>query len=237
MDSSTIIYLGILALAPCLAIMVYIYWKDKFDKEPLRVLLITFLLGALSALPVVISGHFLESFGFDPFSKSIFWSFISMFCVVGIIEEGFKFLAVYLYAHRQHAFNEPFDGITYGVMSAMGFASLENLLYVFGNEESESIAWMRMFTAVPAHAFFGIISGYYLGLQRFMNKPGYALLGVLLAALLHTSYNFFLVNSNYPGLALGAIASLGIGLRFSLRAIKMHSTLKEMGNTVQHANK
>lgn len=237
MNSSTIIYLGILALAPCLAIMVYIYWKDKFDKEPLRVLLITFLLGALSALPVVISGHFLEAFGFDPFSKSIFWSFISMFCVVGIIEEGFKFLAVYLYAHRQHAFNEPFDGITYGVMSAMGFASLENLLYVFGNEESESIAWIRMFTAVPAHAFFGIISGYYLGLQRFMNKPGYALLGVFLAALLHTSYNFFLVNSNYPGLALGAIASLGIGLRFSLRAITMHNTLKEMGNTVQHANK
>ena len=237
MNSSTIIYLGILALAPCLAIMVYIYWKDKFDKEPLRLLLITFLLGALSALPVVISGHFLEAFGFDPFSKSIFWSFISMFCVVGIIEEGFKFLAVYLYAHRQHAFNEPFDGITYGVMSAMGFASLENLLYVFGNEESESIAWIRMFTAVPAHAFFGIISGYYLGLQRFMNKPGYALLGVFLAALLHTSYNFFLVNSNYPGLALGAIASLGIGLRFSLRAITMHNTLKEMGNTVQHANK
>jgi RsiW-degrading membrane proteinase PrsW (M82 family) len=217
--------------------MVYIYWKDKFDKEPLRVLLITFLLGALSALPVVISGHFLEAFGFDPFSKSIFWSFISMFCVVGIIEEGFKFLAVYLYAHRQHAFNEPFDGITYGVMSAMGFASLENLLYVFGNEESESIAWVRMFTAVPAHAFFGIISGYYLGLQRFMNKPGYALLGVFLAALLHTSYNFFLVNSNYPGLAFGAIASLGIGLLFSLRAIKMHNTVKEMGNTVQYANK
>jgi RsiW-degrading membrane proteinase PrsW (M82 family) len=217
--------------------MVYIYWKDKFDKEPLRVLLITFLLGALSALPVVISGHFLEAFGFDPFSKSIFWSFISMFCVVGIIEEGFKFLAVYLYAHRQHAFNEPFDGITYGVMSAMGFASLENLLYVFGNEESESIAWIRMFTAVPAHAFFGIISGYYLGLQRFMNKPGYALLGVFLAALLHTSYNFFLVNSNYPGLALGAIASLGIGLRFSLRAIKMHNTVKEMSKAVQHANK
>jgi hypothetical protein len=70
-----------------------------------------------------------------------------------------------------------------------------------------------------------------------MNKPGYALLGVFLAALLHTSYNFFLVNSNYPGLALGAIASLGIGLRFSLRAITMHNTLKEMGNTVQHANK
>ena len=135
MDSSTLIYLGILALAPCIAIMVYIYWKDKFDKEPLKVLIITFLLGALSALPVVVSGHFLESLGFDPFSKSIIWSFISMFCVVGIIEEGFKFLAVYLYAHRHHAFNEPFDGITYGVMSAMGFASLENLLYVFGNEQ------------------------------------------------------------------------------------------------------
>jgi RsiW-degrading membrane proteinase PrsW (M82 family) len=58
MDSSTLIYLGILALAPCLAIMVYIYWKDKFDKEPLKVLIITFLLGALSALPVDFAGFY-----------------------------------------------------------------------------------------------------------------------------------------------------------------------------------
>jgi RsiW-degrading membrane proteinase PrsW (M82 family) len=229
MDTSTIIHLGILALAPCLAIMIFIYWKDKFDKEPLKVLSITFFLGMLSALPVMVIGSALESIGFVPTSNSLLWSFVSMFIAVALVEETCKFLAVILYARRQKAFNEPFDGITYGVMSAMGFASLENLLYVFLDNDPENVAWMRMFTAVPAHAFFGIISGYFLGLQQFSYKRGYGLLGLILAAFLHTSYNFFLVHSYYSGLILGALTSLIIGLWFSLRAIKLHNAMKLHG--------
>lgn len=226
MSDSTIIYLGILAMAPSLAIMIYIYWKDKFDKEPLKELAITFVLGALSAVPVILTGHLLKLFGFDESSKVLVWSLISMFCVVGFVEEFFKFLAVYIYAYRHKAFNEPFDGITYGVMSAMGFATLENLLYIFLGDQPETTAWMRMFTAVPAHAFFGVISGYFIGLQRVKNMKGLALLGVFYAAVLHTLYNFFLTHAYIPGLILGALASLIIGYRVSMIAIKKHQTLK-----------
>lgn len=226
MTDSTIIYLGILAMAPSLAIMIYIYWKDKFDKEPLKELAITFILGALSAVPVILTGYFLKLFGFDESSKSLIWSLVSMFCVVGFVEEFYKFLAVYIYSYKHKAFNEPFDGITYGVMSAMGFATLENLLYVFLDDQPESVAWMRMFTAVPAHAFFGVISGYFIGLQRAKNMKGLALQGVFYAALLHTSYNFFLTHAYIPGLILGALASLFIGYRVSMVAIKKHNALK-----------
>ena len=226
MNPTTIIYLGILAMAPSLALMIYIYWKDKFDKEPLKELALTFILGALSAVPVIVTGHLLKLFGFDESSKSLLWSLVSMFCVVGFVEEFYKFLAVYVYAYRHKAFNEPFDGITYGVMAAMGFATLENLLYVFLDDQPETVAWMRMFTAVPAHAFFGVISGYFIGLQRTKNLRGLAIQGVLLAAVLHTCYNFFLTHSYIPGLILGALASLLIGYRFSMTAIKKHNALK-----------
>lgn len=228
MTESTIIYLGILAMAPSLAIMIYIYWKDKFDKEPLKELAITFVLGALSAVPVILTGKFLDLFGFDTSSKSLIWSLISMFCVVGFIEEFYKFLAVYVYSYKHKAFNEPFDGITYGVMSAMGFATLENLLYVFLGDNPESIAWMRMFTAVPAHAFFGVISGYFIGLQRAKNMKGLALQGVFYAAVLHTAYNFFLTHAYIPGLVLGALASLFIGYRISMLAINKHNARKSI---------
>ena len=121
----------------------------------------------------------------------------------------------------RRAFNEPFDGITYCVMISMGFATIENVMYVM--DGGVTTALLRMVTAVPAHATFGIIMGYYLGLKKFDSENRYYGLKALgFAALLHGAYDFFLFINYYPGMAIGALLSLRYGIIFSRKAIKLH---------------
>jgi len=96
-------------------------------------------------------------------------------------------------------------------------------MYVFNNENGFQVAIMRMFLTVPAHAVFGVIMGYYLGLQKHYNKKFAGLYGLMLASVLHGLFDFFLFNAHYPGMVLGALGSFYFGVRYSLRAIRMHS--------------
>jgi RsiW-degrading membrane proteinase PrsW (M82 family) len=105
-------------------------------------------------------------------------------------------------------------------MVSMGFAFVENLMYIINS--GYATGFMRMFTAVPAHATFGIIMGYYLGLQKMNGNKWIGIQGLLLAAGLHAAYDFFLLAGNIPGLWTGALLSLLLGIRFSLKAIKLH---------------
>jgi len=208
-----------LAIAPGFAISIFIYRKDKFDKEPPVFLITAFFLGMLSILPAIL----IEQAGavFSVYGDSTFMTLIYAFIVVGCTEEFCKFFVLRFYAYRKPEFNEPFDGITYSVMVAMGFATLENIFYVF--QFGMANAFLRMFTAVPAHATFGIVMGYYAGLAKFSLNPKSLLFrGWLFAALLHGAYDFSLMDKNIPMITLGAGVSLYLGIRFSKRAIKLH---------------
>lgn len=211
-----------LALAPGLAIAIYIYWKDKFDREPRRLMLWAFILGALSIIPAVLME---ESWTRNGFTKgnTLGQTFFYAFVVVGFSEEFCKYLAVRFFLFNKSAFNEPYDGITYSVMVSMGFATLENVLYVA--EGGLATAIMRIFTAVPAHAAFAVIMGYFVGMAKFdeNRKLLYLITGILLATAFHGAYDFSLMQQNFPGLQLiGALISLIIGIRLSLKAIKLH---------------
>ena len=121
-----------LALAPGIAIMWFIYSSDKLEKEPLKALIISFFLGAVAILPTFI----IETAGIQLLNAYFIqegWIYYGMlsFVVVAFTEELMKWLMVRWYAYRRPFFNEPFDGIVYGVMVAMGFATLENIGYVF----------------------------------------------------------------------------------------------------------
>jgi RsiW-degrading membrane proteinase PrsW (M82 family) len=167
-----------IAIAPGVAISIFVYWKDKFDREPGKVLVTSFILGMVSVVPAII----LEGLGsgFVPAVGPTLSTFIYTFIVVGGSEEFSKFFMVRIYAYRKKEFNEPFDGITYSVMVAMGFATLENIMYVMNYGMGNAL--LRMFTAVPAHATFGIIMGYYVGLAKFKNNSTIVMLqGLLLA--------------------------------------------------------
>ncbi|MGB0984452.1 MAG: PrsW family intramembrane metalloprotease, partial [Saprospiraceae bacterium] len=109
------------------------------------------------------------------------------------------------------------------VMIGMGFATLENILYAI-NFNMDTIL-VRMFTAVPAHAAFAIIMGYYVGLAKH-SKTGkekklltYGFLG---AFLLHGIYDFFLFQQAFEALAILAFISLGVGIYYSKLMIDYH---------------
>jgi RsiW-degrading membrane proteinase PrsW (M82 family) len=211
-----------LALAPVFAIIVYIYSKDKYEKEPKKLLFFSFLFGAI--LSIFISSILYLVFDVmlpHPKEFSIWHQFIKAFFIVALIEEFSKYVIVRFYAQPKKDFNEPFDGIIYAVMVSMGFAAVENILYVF--EGGLETAIWRAFTAVPAHATFGVLMGYFMGKAKFSkNKALWNLTGLLVAILFHGSYDFFLFINFIPGISIGAFISLIFGIWLSKKAIKQH---------------
>lgn len=214
-----------LALAPALFIMVYIYVKDKYEREPIQLLLKNFGLGATaSVIMTLIIGAFGNFFLPVTDPESVFQQFIKAFVVVALVEEFSKYVIVRFYAQRNKEFDEPFDGIVYAVMVAMGFAALENVMYVFQYGMTNGI--VRAFTAVPAHATFGILMGYFMGKAKFAKtkkeKIRLNLTGLLAATIFHGAYDFFLFINFIPGISIGAFLSLIFGLLLSRKAIKKH---------------
>ena len=210
------------AIAPVFIIIFYIYLKDKYEKEPKRLILYTFLLGAIvSVIITTILYLIFDLFLPLPDDFSVQQQFIKAFFVVALIEEFSKYVIIRYYAQPKAAFNEPFDGIVYAVMVSLGFALTENIMYVF--QGGLEVALLRAFTAVPAHATFGILMGYFMGKAKFNGKRiGDNLIGLLLAILFHGAYDFFLFIEFIPGIWIGAFVSLIIGIILSVKAIKIH---------------
>jgi len=212
----------LVSVAPVFIIILYIYFKDKYEKEPKRLLFYNFLLGAI--VSIIITSILYYAFDIVlplPNKTSIFQQFIKAFFVVGLVEEFSKYLIVRYFAQPNKEFNEPFDGIVYAVMVSMGFAATENIFYVIQGGYTTALA--RAFTAVPAHATFGVLMGYFMGKAKFSNnKIVLNLAGLLLAIIFHGAYDFFLFINFVPGIWVGAILSLFIGIVLSRKAIKKH---------------
>jgi len=185
----------ILSLAPVFIIAAYIYFRDKYEKEPFRLLFFALLSGALTVIPILILETFLNRF------TNLFPKYISAayeaFVVAGFSEELFKFIALYLLIWKSAEFNEKFDGIVYATYISLGFAGVENVLYVLDGGMQTGIS--RAITAVPAHAIFGITMGFYFGLARFYKTEEKVLKtkALLIPMLLHGVYDFIL----FTGLA------------------------------------
>lgn len=215
-----LIILLALALAPGVAIGLYIYLKDHHEREPIGLLIRAFLFGALATLiTLAISvpiGKFIPINETDLKEQAI-----HAFLIVALVEEFSKFIFVRGIFYRNENFNEPFDGIVYSVMVSMGFATLENVLYVWSG--GVGTALLRMFTAVPAHACFGILMGYFLGKAKFEHrKAHYAIYALLVATLFHGAYDYFWFISFVPVIWTGALASLGLAIFLSRKAINIH---------------
>jgi RsiW-degrading membrane proteinase PrsW (M82 family) len=118
-------------------------------------LLLTFLVGILSILPAMA----LEWLGMMYTNKlpNLLGHWLNAFVVIAFSEELAKYMFLKWFAYRSSHFDEPFDGIIYALMVSMGFAALENIMYVLNG--GITVALMRMFTAVPAHATFAVLMG------------------------------------------------------------------------------
>ena len=229
-------YLLSLAIAPGFAIMLFIYLKDRYNREPLRHLFMCFVLGVLSAIPAV----YLEMYGSyllnDMMSVSLTHTIISAFIVVALVEEFCKYIMLSLYAYPKKAFDEPLDGIVYSVMVSMGFATIENVGYVFQHGMGTGIA--RMFLSVPAHAAFGVLMGYYVGQAKFVTGNGFRLrmTGLFWAVFFHGLFDCFLflgdngsISKYVSGsfLVAAAFISYIFAVRLSLKALRKHQLLSK----------
>lgn len=225
-----------LAIAPGLAICLFIFYRDAYNREPKRNLIAAFLLGAVTIIPAIFIERALEVSG-NSFGSIA----LSAFLVVALTEELGKFAVLRLYAYSRKSFDEPLDGIVYGVMISMGFATFENIFYVLNASQygqGYQVAFLRMFLSVPAHATFGVVMGYFAGKAKF--DPTHAqrllFLGLFWAVFFHGIYDFCLFLQGTPDvkeyiadwlLFLSAIASFIVALRLSLKHINLHRRLSQ----------
>lgn len=213
----TTFLLLLLAVAPGLAIVLFIHLKDKHEPEPLMLLLLGVVCGVVSFFVSLEIGKLLHAYA-NIDSTDIIDQFIRAFIFVGLLEESAKFLFLRGILYRY--FDEPLDGIVYAVMVAMGFATAENIVYVIQGGGGTAI--VRMFTAVPAHGVFAVIMGFFLGeAKAFPTSSGlYHILAIAFATFAHGFYDYFLFISFVPGLWIQAFVGLLIAVVLTHYAIR-----------------
>lgn len=216
-----------LALAPAIAICIFIYFKDKYNKEPIWMLLYAFALGILSVIPALAIQLSYDPNNLSLFENDILANAFFAFVIVGFSEEGSKFLMLRLFIYPRKHFDDPFDGIVYSVMVGMGFATLENVGYVMQHGLGTGI--LRMFLSVPSHGTFAVLMGYFIGYTKFSvsGKWKYTLLAILLPVLFHGAFDFFIFVGKDSYIVLGALVSFILSLYLSFRAIRKKQILSK----------
>jgi RsiW-degrading membrane proteinase PrsW (M82 family) len=212
-----VIVLLLLALAPCLFMLWYFVHRDKYEPEPKKKILKIFLLGALMVIPAGLLEMAVGA-GVDRFAVGIPHAFIMSFFVIAPIEELLKFFTVKKWIYRSLEFDEVMDGIVYTVAASLGFATIENILYVL--QHGVQVAIARAFLAIPGHAFFGALMGYYIGMAKFNKEKESTLLfkGIALAVFFHGLYDFLLLTQTVLALlVIVLIITLGFFVRKDLR--------------------
>ncbi|WP_227133477.1 PrsW family intramembrane metalloprotease [Halorubellus salinus] len=197
--------LGVLTLAsilPALVIVGVIWYQNPTMREPVWPLAATFLLSILLASFAALANSALKSV-VTAYVPSVLALVVFFFLVVGPVEETVKWLAVRLYAYRSAAFDAVIDGAVYGAVAGLGFATIENALYISravidagGFQAAQSlqgafeVATSRSFVG-PGHVLYSAISGYYLGLAKFSDDHWGPIVvkGLLIAAGIHATYN------------------------------------------------
>ena len=156
------------ALLPVAVLLFYIYGKDRVKPEPVGQLVKAFGLGVVSIFVSLAISLPLGMLGLFPGEAQTFLDSVKIsFLGAAFPEEVAKFAMLWLALRNNRWFDEKMDGIVYAVCVSMGFAALENVMYVFQNEEFVTVAILRAFTALPGHFCFGILMGYYFSLARF----------------------------------------------------------------------
>ena len=218
-----------IAVVPGLAISYWIYHQDRYEKEPYLILFACFIWGGISTIPAVLGQLYFRDTE-DP--HSLLTTFLFSFFVIAFTEELSKFLFLRLYAYPKDAFNEPMDGIVYAVMVGMGFATLENILYTFGENGGIATAIGRAFTAVPAHGAFAVMMGAYVGLAKFVpeKRDQYMLTSIALPVFFHGLYDFFLLQKSYEGMAILSIIALSFAITLSRKLIHMNQEISPFKN-------
>lgn len=222
-----------LAIIPGLLIVLYVYTKDKVEKEPLGLILKIIAFGAI----VCIIAGYVEAFAETFFPRypegSLGYALVNAFGLAAFWEELLKYLALKIGSWKSKSFNYRFDGIVYGVSSAVGFAVFENIMYV--SEYGLQTAIVRAFTAVPLHAFCGVFMGVFYALAKKNSILGmkgkstfFKLMALIVPMIIHGIYDTFA----FLGTSTSEYMLLIFVVILYITAIK---TIKKMSAADRHA--
>lgn len=219
---STLIILAA-ALFPAILLLLYI-WKKDPQPEPTSQLIKAVSWGMAICIPVALLEMLIQTLltnaGVD--SSTLVGTTIDAFVVAALPEETFKLLVLWLVLRRNPYFDEHFDGIVYAVCVGLGFAALENVLYVFSEENWLSVAIARALLAVPGHYAFAVLMGYYYSVYHFVDRSPRIAACILLAPVV--------AHGIYDAIALSGTVNPYIGgLSFFVLiwfCVKMHKRAK-----------
>ena len=194
----------LVTILPSIFIILFFVYSDKF-KEPRGEIFRVFIYGILITIPAYFLNTYLDAFWYNNFKVSE--GLIGSFLTAAPVEEGLKLSILYFFVYKMKDFNEPIDGIVYGVTASLGFATLENFYYVYlladyFQTSSMSLAVARSFSAVPAHAVFGVFMGYFFMRYSFIKKGDNLFFAFTIPFVLHGCYNLFVVSNFYISLLL-----------------------------------
>lgn len=216
----------LLALAPCLFLLWYFIHRDRYEPEPKKYIVKIYLLGALMVIPAALIEYILHPL-FNSTPSIIINAFIMSFFLIAPTEELLKFFVVKNWIYKQIEFDEIMDGIVYCVASSLGFATVENIIYVLDKGVGTGI--LRAFLSVPGHAFFGALMGYYVGKAKF-NQPAerkLIFLGLFWAVFVHGLYDFLLLTeTTLAVLVIGLIITLGFFTKRNLKKAELQSKMR-----------
>ena len=207
----------ILLIVPIIGFAIYIYIKNKYNNQPLKVLLKSFVLGIFTGIFAIILESLLVKVSlFTGSTQNIYISFI----VASLVEEGTKLAIIFPLIIRSKMFDDKLDGIMYMIFLGLGFAGIENLVYiVYENIDTvHQVMLLRSIISVPAHIMFAIIMGYYISKYKFSSKSKKIeniILALIVPVLLHGIYDFILMMSNRWAMIIFVIY-MTILMKFSL---------------------
>ena len=211
----------LVTILPSILIILFFVNSDKF-KEPKSEIIKVFIFGILITIPAYILNTFLGDFWYN--NTKVSQNLISSFLTAAPVEEGLKLSILYYFVYKMKDFNEPLDGIVYGVTASLGFATLENIYYVYlladhFQTTPMALAVVRSFSAVPAHAVFGIFMGYFFMKYSFIKKGDNLFFAFIVPFVLHGCYNLFIASNFFVSLSLVIIAWI-VALRLFSRLKK-----------------
>lgn len=196
----------IAALFPVVALLLVAYFMDKYQKEPIKEMLKAFAFGCVSVILTFLLVFILPtSYIVDDNAQFLGSGILNAFFNAAIPEELAKFIMLWLFVRNSKYFDEKTDGLVYAGVIALGFAAIENILYVFGSDFWQSVAITRAIFAVPGHFCDGLLMGYFYSKVKFSNNPSVTdkIMVLLSPILAHGIYDSLLMEAaNIPSLVI-----------------------------------
>ncbi len=213
----------LLASAPILACAFYIFIRDKYEKEPINLLIVGLSLGAVSTIPILYVEKFFINI--NPFIEHTkYYDIYKSYVIAGFTEEIFKFTILLFLIYRNKNFNERFDGIVYAVFISLGFALVENILFVTNdNFGGVNTGINRAIFSVPAHMLYGVSMGYYFALMKYESNKFFKNITLALfnPIFIHGTFDYILTLNNKISFFVFSLYVVALWY-FGLKKMKNH---------------